>query len=106
MDDGGWKAGEMTPQHMMARTKRSAVEVIRFCARLPRSQECRIISRQLMRAATSVGANLSGSSARPLAERVCCQARHRDRGGRRNALLDRVTRGAGDAAERQRRHTE
>jgi four helix bundle protein len=47
----------MTRALMTARTKRLAVDVIRFCTRLPPSEEGRIIARQLMRAATSVGAN-------------------------------------------------
>ena len=39
------------------RTKRFALQVIRLCRALPRSQESSIISRQLLRSATSVGAN-------------------------------------------------
>ena len=39
------------------RTKRFALQVIRLCRTLPRSQETTIISRQLLRSATSVGAN-------------------------------------------------
>jgi four helix bundle protein len=39
------------------RTKRFAVEVICFCSTLPTKPEMRIISNQLMRASTSVGAN-------------------------------------------------
>jgi four helix bundle protein len=42
---------------MKARTKGLALRVIRLCRKLPASQEGRIISRQLMRSATSVGAN-------------------------------------------------
>jgi four helix bundle protein len=47
----------MTREEMRSRTQRFAVEVIRFGVGLPKSEEGRIISRQWMRAATSVGAN-------------------------------------------------
>ena len=39
------------------RTKQFALQVIRLCRALPRSQESSIITRQLLRSATSVGAN-------------------------------------------------
>jgi four helix bundle protein len=39
------------------RTKRFALQVIRLCRALPRSQEATVISRQLPRSSTSVGAN-------------------------------------------------
>jgi four helix bundle protein len=39
------------------RTKRFALQVIRLCRSLPPSQEGAIIARQLLRSATSVGAN-------------------------------------------------
>jgi len=39
------------------RTKRFALLVIRLCQALPRSQASTIITRQLLRSATSVGAN-------------------------------------------------
>ena len=39
------------------RTKRFALQIIRLCRALPRSQESSIITRQLLRSATSVGAN-------------------------------------------------
>ena len=39
------------------RTKQFALQVIRLCRALPRSQEGSIITRQLLRSATSVGAN-------------------------------------------------
>lgn len=39
------------------RTKQFALQVIRLCRALPRSQESLIITRQLLRSATSVGAN-------------------------------------------------
>ena len=39
------------------RTRQFAVDVIRFCSSLPAKPEFRMISNQLMRAGTSVGAN-------------------------------------------------
>ena len=42
---------------MKGRTKQFALAVIRLCRTLPSSPEARIISRQLLRSATSVGAN-------------------------------------------------
>jgi four helix bundle protein len=42
---------------MKDRTKQLALIIIRLCRTLPGSQEARIISRQLLRSATSVAAN-------------------------------------------------
>jgi len=42
---------------MKARTKQFALLVIRLCRTVPSSQESRIITRQLLRSATSVAAN-------------------------------------------------
>lgn len=39
------------------RTKQFAIQAIRLCRALPKSSESTIITRQLMRSATSVGAN-------------------------------------------------
>jgi four helix bundle protein len=39
------------------RTKRFALDVIRFVEALPKDETCRVVGRQLLRAATSVGAN-------------------------------------------------
>ena len=44
-------------ESMKGRMKHFALGVIRLCRSLPRSPESSIISRQLMRSATSVGAN-------------------------------------------------
>jgi four helix bundle protein len=44
-------------EQLKDRTKRFALQVIRLCRMLPRSQEVGIISRQLLRSSTSVGAN-------------------------------------------------
>jgi four helix bundle protein len=46
----------MTPQQLSARTKRFAVDVIRFCRTLPGTYEGRRITGQLLRAGTAVGA--------------------------------------------------
>lgn len=45
------------PEDLAQRTKRFAADVIRFCSTLPRSRVCEVIERQLLRSATSVGAN-------------------------------------------------
>jgi four helix bundle protein len=42
---------------LKARTKKFALDIIRLCSGFPRSDEFRIITRQLMRSATSVAAN-------------------------------------------------
>jgi four helix bundle protein len=42
---------------MKSRTKQLALVAIRFCRTLPQNPEARIISRQLLRSATSVAAN-------------------------------------------------
>ncbi|MDA1097182.1 MAG: four helix bundle protein [Chloroflexi bacterium] len=47
----------MTPEELRSRTKRSAVDLIRFCGSLPETDESRIIRRQIVRAGTAVGAN-------------------------------------------------
>jgi four helix bundle protein len=49
------------------RTKQFALNVIRFCKTLPDNAECRVIRDQLLRSATSVGANY----------RAACHARSR-----------------------------
>jgi len=53
------------PTDLKTRTKRFALSVIRLCRTLPRSEEARVLSRQLLRAGTSVGANY----------RAACRAR-------------------------------
>jgi four helix bundle protein len=47
----------MTPEELRRRTKRFALDVIRFNRQLPRTDEARVIGRQLLRAGTAVGAN-------------------------------------------------
>ena len=39
------------------RTKRFALDIIKFCSQLPNKSEFQVISRQLIRSATSVAAN-------------------------------------------------
>ena len=39
------------------RTKTFALDVIRFCEKLPNDETCRVLRRQLLRSGTSVGAN-------------------------------------------------
>ena len=43
------------------RTRKFALDVIRFCSSLPNTQEFWILNRQLIRCATSVGANYRSS---------------------------------------------
>ena len=52
---------------LLARTQQFAIEVIRLTKDLPDSLEFRVIARQLIRSATSVGANY----------RAACRARYR-----------------------------
>ncbi len=47
----------MTTQQMKVRTKQFSLRVLKLCAALPRSEEVRVIRRQLLRSGTSVGAN-------------------------------------------------
>jgi four helix bundle protein len=46
---------------MLSRTRTFAIDIIKFCTQLPRKQEYWIISKQLMRSGTSVGANYRAS---------------------------------------------
>jgi four helix bundle protein len=47
----------MTPHELRHRTKIFAIEVIRFCRSLPKTDEARTISWQLLRCGPAVGAN-------------------------------------------------
>ena len=47
----------MPPEQLRARTRAFAVSVIRFYRRIPKTEEGRIIGRQLLKAGTSAGAN-------------------------------------------------
>ena len=55
------------PEELRERTKQFAIRVIRLFRALPRTEEARVIGRQLLRAATSVAANY----------RAVCRARSR-----------------------------
>ncbi len=45
------------PEELRERTKRFAISIVRLFRSLPRSDEARVIGRQLLRSATSVAAN-------------------------------------------------
>ena len=47
----------MKHQNLQIRTKQFALEVIKFCEALPKDETGRILTRQLLRSGTSVGAN-------------------------------------------------
>ena len=100
MDDG---MQVVTPERGKARTKRFAVEMVRFCARLPKSEEGHLIARRRMRAATSIGANdraaQRGRSKAEFAARPGSVIEEADECGYRLELLDEL--GAGDAAVRE-----
>lgn len=55
----------MTPEELKKRTKQFALRVIKLCDTLPRTRAGNIIANQLIRSATSVGANY----------RAACRAR-------------------------------
>ena len=47
----------MRERDLKIRTRRFALEIIKFCERLPKDDTSRVLSRQLLRSGTSVGAN-------------------------------------------------
>ncbi len=47
----------MQHQNLQIRTKRLALQVIKFCEGLPKDDTSKILARQLLRSGTSVGAN-------------------------------------------------
>ncbi|MBA4311535.1 MAG: four helix bundle protein [Chlorobiaceae bacterium] len=47
----------MTTEELKERTKKMALEVIRLTSSLPRNREVDVLAKQLVRSATSVGAN-------------------------------------------------
>jgi len=57
----------MSVEDLKKRTRSFALEIIRFVEKLPHSRICRVVGDQLLRAATSVGANY----------RAACRARSR-----------------------------
>lgn len=54
---GFYLANQSTMKNLQDRTKRFALDVFRFCDALPNTRPCWIIGKQLMRSASSVGAN-------------------------------------------------
>src|SRR5215831_13368002 len=47
----------MKHQNLQIRTKKFALQVIKFCEGLPKDETSKILARQLLRSSTSVGAN-------------------------------------------------
>lgn len=47
----------MEPEEMKLRTKRFALSIFKFVETLPNSKTCSVISNQLLRSSTSIGAN-------------------------------------------------
>jgi four helix bundle protein len=47
----------MSNENLKKRTKKFALEVVRFVEGLPKNETCRVLGRQLLRSGTSVGAN-------------------------------------------------
>jgi len=47
----------MNNENLKKRTKKFALDVIKFFEALPKNETCRILGRQLLRSGTSVGAN-------------------------------------------------
>jgi four helix bundle protein len=47
----------MQPTDLRARTKRFALETLRFLRQLPKSDEARVLGNQLLRSSTSIAAN-------------------------------------------------
>ena len=61
------KSKQMTPEELKARLKKFALRVIRLVNSLPRSGAAPVLGKQLLRSATSVGANY----------RAACRARRK-----------------------------
>jgi four helix bundle protein len=49
--------GSMNQRELQERTKRFALQIIKFWESLPKDDACKTLGRQLLRAGTSVGAN-------------------------------------------------
>jgi four helix bundle protein len=67
MSNDEFRASNGKTRDLKERTQRFAVDAIRFCTGLPKTQEFYVIGKQLMRSAASVGANY----------RATCRARSR-----------------------------
>lgn len=64
---------------MKTRTKLFAVRVVKLCRAIPKSEEGRVIGRQILRSGTSVGANY----------RAVCRARsHREFASKMNVVVE------------------
>src|SRR6187397_2899223 len=50
-------SGTVYPENLASRTKRFAVEIVRFYVRLPKSTVYYVLGRQLLKSGTSVGAH-------------------------------------------------
>src|SRR5260221_3222734 len=55
MTTAGWSG--MNNRNLQMRTKQFALQVIKFCEKLPKDETCKTLGRQLLRSGTSVGAN-------------------------------------------------
>lgn len=60
MMNGDLRLSNGKPRDLKERTQRFAIEVIRFCIGLAKTQELSIIGKQLVRSGSSVGANYRG----------------------------------------------
>ena len=54
-------ASRMKHQNLQARTKRFALQIVEFCETVQKDDAARVLSRQLLRSGTSVGANYRAS---------------------------------------------
>ncbi|HEY7165143.1 MAG TPA: four helix bundle protein [Candidatus Binatia bacterium] len=78
----------MDEQQFKARTKAFALKLIGLVEKLPRTQTAEVISRQLLRCGTSVGATYRVGVPRKVKGRCDCKATDRRRRRRRVDLLD------------------
>jgi len=72
----------LTTEELKKRTREFAVRVMRLVDELPKKMSARAVGSQLVRCATSVGANYQYCLSRPVEEGVCCQDRGCSRGVR------------------------
>ncbi len=63
--EGAWRMGPEKAKELQERTKEFAIGIIQLFRKLPRTEEARVLGRQLLRAGTSVAANY----------RAACRAR-------------------------------
>ena len=72
-------AGKSKPEEMRDRTKRFAIGVVRLFRTLPKTEEARVVGKQLLRSATSVGANYRA---------VCLARSHAEFVSKMNVVLE------------------